>query len=404
MRKTVLSCGAAIAALSFAGHAAAEDLSQIGSAITGGKLILDMRGRYEGVEQAGFATDAEAFTLRTRLGWETASWNGVKALVEFEDVRSLGADRYNDGVPPGEPYPAIVDPEVTELNRAQLTWTPSKTFSATLGRQRINFDDQRFIGAVGWRQDEQTFDAARADVAFGKLKVAVAYVDQVNRIFAEALDFQSESWLVNASYPVSDLFTPSAFVYALDFKNAPASSTLTTGARVAGKTKSGAIAFTWAGSYATQSDYGSNTGSFDLDYYAAELAAGIGPVTIKGAYESLGGDGVRGFATPLATMHAFQGWADVFLNTPAVGIEDANLSVAYKAPLKLAYVSNVVLTARYHDFQAELTGADLGSEVNLMAAAQITPRISALVKYADYDGVPGFADRQKFWLGFEFKL
>ena len=46
----------------------------------------------------------------------------------------------------------------------------------------------------------------------------------------------------------------------------------------------------------------------------------------------------------------------------------------------------------------------LGSEVDVMAAAQITPRLSVVAKYADYDGVPGFADRQKFWLGFEFKL
>lgn len=404
MRKTVLSCGAAFIALGVAGSAAAADLSEIGGAITGGKLILDMRGRHEHVEQAGFADDAEAVTLRTRLGWETASWNGVKALVEFEDVRSLGADRYNDGVPPAEAYPVIADPEVTELNRAQLTWTPSKTFSATIGRQRINFDDQRFVGAVGWRQDEQTFDAARTDITLGKLKVAVVYIDQANRIFAEALDFESESWLVNASYPVSDLFTPTAFVYALDFENAPASSTLTTGVRVTGKTAAGAVTLSWAGSYASQSEHGSNTGNFDLDYIAAELSAGLGPFTVKGAYESLEGDGVRGFATPLATMHAFQGWADVFLTTPAAGIEDANLTLAYKAPINAPQFSNLVLTARYHDFQTELTGADLGSELDFMATAQITPRLSAVAKYADYDGVPGFADRQKFWLGFEFKL
>ena len=404
MRKTVLSCGAAMVALGMAGNAAAADVSEIGAAITGGKAILDMRARYETVEQAGFTDDAEAITLRTRLGWETASWNGIKALVEFEDVRNLGGDDYNDGVPPAEPYPVIADPEVTELNRAQLTWTPSTAFTATLGRQRINLDDQRFVGAVGWRQDEQTFDAVRADVALGKLKVSVAYLDQINRIFGEALDFESESWLVNASYPVSDLFMPTAFAYALDFENSPASSTLTTGVRATGKTAAGGVAFAWAGSYATQSEYGSNTGNFDLDYIAAELSAGVGPVTVKGAYESLEGDGVRGFATPLATMHAFQGWADVFLTTPAAGIEDANLTLAYKAPIKAPHFSNVVLTARYHDFKTEQTGADLGSEMDLMATAQITPRLSAVAKYADYDGVPGFADRQKFWLGFEFKL
>ena len=113
---------------------------------------------------------------------------------------------------------------------------------------------------------------------------------------------------------------------------------------------------------------------------------------------------MRGCATPLATLHAFQGWADVFLTTPAAGIEDANLTLAWKAPIKAPNFSNLVLTARYHDFQAQQTGADLGSELDFMATAQITPRISATAKFADYDGVPGFADRQKIWLGFEFKL
>lgn len=404
MRKTVLSCGAAWFALGIAGSASAADVSDIGAAITGGKLILEMRGRYETVEQAGFAEDAEAITLRTRLGWETASWNGVKALVEFEDTRNLGADRYNDGVPPAEPYPVIGDPEVTELNRAQLTWTPSKTFTATIGRQRILLDDQRFVGNVGWRQDEQTYDAARADITAGKLKVSVAYLDQINRVFAEALDYDSESWLVNASWPVSDLFSPTVFLYALDFETAPAASTITTGARVTGKASASGVAFAWAGSYAKQEDYASNPGTFDLDYYAAELSAAVGPITVKGAYESLEGDGVRGFATPLATLHAFQGWADVFLTTPAAGIEDANFTLAWKAPLKTTYLSNVVLTARHHDFEAEQTGADLGSELDFMVAAQITPRISATAKFADYDGVPGFADRQKIWVGFDFKL
>ena len=64
--------------------------------------------------------------------------HGLKGLVEFEDVRAAGD--YNDGVPPAEPYPAVADPEVTELNRAQLTWTPASVATVTLGRQLIVFD------------------------------------------------------------------------------------------------------------------------------------------------------------------------------------------------------------------------------------------------------------------------
>jgi hypothetical protein len=396
--------GAAGATLLLAGGPAlAQEAATLPEAIAGGKLILEVRARYEGVDQANIAASADALTIRTRVGWETAPWKGLRGLIEFEDIRAL-SDDYNDGVPPAEPFPVVADPEVTELNRLQLAWTPTKAFGATVGRQRVNLDDQRFVGAVGWRQDEQTLDAVRADVSTGRFRATAAYVTQVNRVFGEALDFDSESILVNASFAASDLFTPTAFLYALDFPNAPALSTETLGVRVVGKAKVGAVGLSWAASVATQEPNGANPGAFDLDYAQAELSGALGPVTLRAAYEVLEGDGVRGFSTPLATLHAFNGWADVFLTTPAAGLEDLDLGVTWRLPWKSAYLSNVVLTARWHDYEAELTGLDLGEEWNLQATAPVTPRVSAIAKYADYDGVAGLPSREKLWLGLEFKL
>lgn len=189
----------------FAGSAAAQSATEappppmdLPTAIQSGTPILEMRARYESVSQTGIA-DAEALSLRTRLGWQTAKWNNLVGLIEFEDVRQLGGGDYNDGVPPAEPFAAITDPDVTELNRLQLTWTPSEQITATIGRQRIMLDDQRFVGAVAWRQDEQTVDAVRIDGDFGRLDVTYAYLDHINRIFAEELDFGSDSHLLNAS-------------------------------------------------------------------------------------------------------------------------------------------------------------------------------------------------------------
>src|SRR5690606_16801110 len=257
--------------LAASGAAQAEDGS-LAAAIAGGKPILEMRPRYEGVDQAGFAHDAEAFTVRTRLGWETGDRNDLKALIEFEDVRQLGDEDYNSGINGKGLYPTIADPEVTELNRLQVGWAPNKAFAATLGRQRITFDDQRFIGAVGWRQDEQTFDAARVDLAGGKFKLALAYVDRINRTAAEAQDWDSESWLANVAWAGPDAFKPAAFVYALDFDNSRANSTVTYGVRATGKAKAHPVALAYSATYARQTDYGKNPASFDLDYWAAEAA------------------------------------------------------------------------------------------------------------------------------------
>ena len=59
------------------------------------------------------------------------------------------------------PYPVVADPESYEINRLQLTNTSIIDTTITLGRQRIVLDDHRFVGNVGWRQNEQTFDALR---------------------------------------------------------------------------------------------------------------------------------------------------------------------------------------------------------------------------------------------------
>ena len=52
----------------------------------------------------------------------------------------------------------VPDPRGTELNRFQITNTSLPGTRTTLGRQRIVLDDSRFVGNVGFRQNEQTFD------------------------------------------------------------------------------------------------------------------------------------------------------------------------------------------------------------------------------------------------------
>src|SRR5581483_2199502 len=124
-------------------------------------------------------------------------------------------------------YPVVADPDTHELDRAFVRWSPSKVFQATVGRQRILIDDQRFVGDAGWRQDEQTFDAARADLSLGGLKATYVYLEKVNRVFATALDWGSDSHLANVSYAVAPPLRLEAFLYALDFKPSPANSTET---------------------------------------------------------------------------------------------------------------------------------------------------------------------------------
>lgn len=403
----------------------------ITGAIAAGRLLLDVRGRWEHVDQTRTAVlkdAADAYTVRTQLGWETGAWNGVKALLEFQNVSHLGPMDYAVN-PPGATtpplngaakarYPLVNDPDETELNRLQLAWSPLREFTATLGRQRILIDDQRFIGNVGWRQNEQTFDAARADFAVMGVSGTYAYLARVNRILGPASDWTSDSHLLNLAYAAAPPIRLEGFVYALAFSNSPINSSLTEGARFTGGAPLGPLLLAYGGTWAEQHQYHSGpTPKFSLPYWDVNLAASWKALTGKVDYEVLGGNGVRGFTTPLATIHGFDGWADAWTapggNKSFVdGLKDLSGGLAWRPPIRARWLSAPELAAVYHDFHDDRTGAGLAHELDLQATAAFTRQLSGLVKFARFQrngAVPaGTAapppSRTKVWIGFEYRL
>ncbi|WP_310541541.1 alginate export family protein [Phenylobacterium sp.] len=451
--KTRLALGSGVAALLWAGLAQAQEVDPalaldpeaealaepapppapeltLSDQIAAGRLLLEVRARYEGVDQTRtpvLREDGQAFTVRTRLGWETADFKGFKGLIEFEDVRQIGPEHFAVNVPGAATlplngadkarYPIINDPDVTELNRAHLTWTPNGALQITAGRQRILLDDQRFVGNVGWRQDEQTFDSVRADFALGRVKGTYAYVTHINRILGEMRDWDSDSHLLNVTWSPAEALRLQGFVYALDFGNSAINSSITKGGKASGKAWLGLYQVAYNATYAVQSEYRGNTADFDLDYVAADVAGTFDIYTVKLGYESLEGNGARGFTTPLATVHAFQGWSDAFVSPGgnksfADGIEDKNVSFNVKPRFRRTYLFNTDLIVRYHDFDDQRTGADLGSEWDVQLTAALTAKLSIALKYADFRReatVPAGtlaspASRSKAWLTLEYKL
>src|SRR5579859_7779125 len=71
-------------------------------AVIHGAPIIEIRPRYEEVDQTKTKklTDAaEAYTVRTHLGWQTGSWNGFQALVEGANIAVIGPERFAVNVP-----------------------------------------------------------------------------------------------------------------------------------------------------------------------------------------------------------------------------------------------------------------------------------------------------------------
>jgi hypothetical protein len=368
-----------------------------------GKFILDMRLRDETVDQDGFARSAQALTLRTRLGYETPAWLGFKALIEGENVVALD-DAYNSTTNAKVLYPVVGDPETTQLNRAQVTWTGGQG-DVIVGRQRIVLGNARFVGNAGFRQTEQTFDAIKADFQPAKnLILTYAYLDRVHRVFTERSPqgaWDSDSHLAQASWNTS-AGQLTGYGYLLDFTHVPTQSNATWGLRFAGShSLRPGLSVTYEAEAARQTDYRNSPTRFELGYL--DLAAGLkfGPRWVTLGVERLDGDGRRGFQTPLATLFAYQGWADVFLSTPSSGVRDLNLGGGATMPLG-PKATPLKLQAVAHDFTDDDGSRRYGREFDLLAALPINKLLSAELRAAFFDGAgQGFADRHKVWLTLE---
>ncbi len=376
--------------------------------VTQGTASVNFRYRFEGVDQDGFDEDAEAALLRSRLTLSSAEYLGFSALLEMDDVTSIGPNDYNSTENGQTEYPVVADPEGTDLNQAWVRYRFSEG-TGTVGRQRINHGNQRFVGGVAWRQNEQTYDSLRLDLApVEGLRIDLSYVNKVHRIFgpddgAQPAEWEGDTVLMRADYAINENHSVAAFGYRIDVEDQggfPAGRTVnnsndTLGVEYAGK-------MDWLGlkaSYATQSDGGDSELDYDADYYFLEAAVNSAPVTVKAGYEVLEADNGKGFQTPLSTLHKFQGWADKFLVTPVDGIEDTYVSIGGKlGPVKMAAI--------YHDFQAESSSADFGTEFNFIATWPVNKMLTLQGKFASFetDDAARYTDTDRIWFTAQVKL
>jgi hypothetical protein len=401
------------AALAVAGPACAQPFAI--------KPVVDTRLRYEHVDQEGLADEtSEALTFRLRAGLEAKSgpWS---ALVEGQATMGLVNDYY-DGLHGLPVRPLIADPENVSLYRAQVQYK-SKAVAVTGGRQRIALDDERFVGAVGWRQNGQTFDAVRAEFTeIPKLRIDLTYAWQVNTIWgvdgsegianpdpaerARQRRVDGDNVFANVGY-ATPIGTLTGFGYWIDQDELAVQgfrlASKTFGARLAGARPIGKAKITYQLSYARQADFHRNPNDYAADYYLADAAVELGRFKLGAGYEVLGADegaALTSFQTPLATLFKFQGWADKFLVTPPNGVRDLYASATATLP-KLAGTDAVTLQAVGHRFRSDRLGQHYGTEIDLLASAKVK-RATVSLRFARYDADEFATDTRKLWLQLEW--
>jgi hypothetical protein len=362
------------------------------------------RLRHENVDDDAFAQSANATTLRLRAGLRMHFSDHFTALLEGEGIASAG-DAYNSGANGRTTRAAITDPEGAELNQAWIGWKDPHV-AAILGRQRLLFDNQRWIGNSGWRQNEQTFDAMAVDWQIAPaLALRYAWLDRVHRVNGdEALDPLARerdlsTHLVNLGWKHGTQQWV-GYAYLHDDQDVASASTMTYGARWTGARLHEGNGFGWTLEAARQQDHADNPLSFSHAYWLLEPTFAARGVTYRAGWEHLGGNGVHALQTPLATLHAFNGWADKFTVTPAGGLEDRYLGAGGKFG-RDAHAGKFNWAIAWHDYRAD-TGGHYGSEWDASLGFPVHGPLNGLVKLADYRSDGYARDTRKLWLQLEW--
>ena len=365
----------------------------------------DLRLRHEAVDDAGFASNAAATSARLRAGLRLAPAPGWTLLLEGEGV--AGAGRYNSGANGKTAFPTVLDPTSAELNQAWVAWTHGRG-GVTVGRQRIALDNQRWVGNVGWRQNEQTFDAVELRwQPTPALAVRYDWLDKVHRVasdralapLARARDLDTHllnvAWTRGAQQWVG-------YAYLHDDRDLASASTATYGLRWTGSRVRDGRGFGWTAEAAHQQDHARNPARFDHAYWLLEPTWTQRGITARAGWEHLGGDGSTSLQTPLATLHAFNGWDDQFGTTPAKGLDDRYLGLGGKTG-RGRLAGKLAWAVAWHDYRSDIGGLRYGREWNASLGVPLPGGLVGLVKLADYRA-DGFArDNTKLWLQVEWR-
>ncbi|MCX7117076.1 MAG: alginate export family protein [Legionellales bacterium] len=365
-------------------------------AILNGSPDLSFRPRFEHVHQDAILRPATALTLRSLLGFQTQSFAYFDAHAQLSNV-SAADNSYNSTKNGQKKYSIIADPAYTEFTQAYLGFSGIPSSYLKVGRQLITLDNQRFVGAVNFRQNLQNFDAVSAiNQSIDHLTFFAAYLNRIESVLTYAIE--AKDLLLNLKYDRLPYLNISTYAYLLDHHGlitTPTESTDTYGLRLTGLVSIKDFIWSYTAEYAHQQSAANNPTSYGAFYTHIGIGAAWKMWSLSLEQEVLSGKevlphhgalpGYRSFRTPLATKHLFQGWADMFAFVPLAGIVDRFATLTYSIPMTSFQLTNdVKISGVYHDFHAQSKSLRYGDEWDLDVTKMINKMFSVSVIYADF--------------------
>ena len=391
-----------------------EDALKFGN---GGAVKIDLNTRFENVNQdnvrnpllngapaARQPKTANAVTTRLRLGLLSPVFHGLQGYAEYQGVYAMDSD-YNSTRNGKTGYSTISDPYESELDQLWLSYAGIADTVIKGGRQVIQFDDQRFIGNVVWRQLQQTFDSALiTNKSIKNLTINAGYIGRVKTTTTTTESVNAP--ILNVNYKLGDYGNMVGYGYWLDYTDPGANaiyykSSQTYGLRLTNYQKQGDsfklsdnYGLQYTAEWSIQSNYQSNPNNYTVNRYNLMGGFTAYMFTFQGAMEQLDGVGRnKAFQTPLGTNFAFQGWADQFLVTPDNGIRDVFGTVTTSLDR-----GEVALTGVYHDFFDDTGNIHYGQEWDFLASKKFGKHYTLLARYAYYNADQYSTDTQKIWV------
>jgi hypothetical protein len=372
----------------------------IAESLAHGRFTLELRPRYNRIDETDHPRRTEGVTVRALAGWRSAPYRGLRFTLEAIHADHIGAKDFNDDAAllATSPYPLLPDPRYGGVNQAHVEYA-GESMRLRLGRQVVRVDNQRWVSDNGFRQIPQVFDgiaAAYTGIDNTQLEASRFWRVRTTNGVANSLQLS----VVRAAWNPLAGHSFSAYGYFHDqaqngaFTGFADSSYRVAGAKAEGAAaRFGEIEIPYLAEYAQQRPYANGDSRVHANYWRAGAGVGSARWTARYDYEVKGSNSGRyGLQMPLTDFYAFNGWTLHFFNTPRTGLRDQWLTLRYA-------LGNFTLYGESHRFRADYGGASLGRENDIGLTYDLDNWVVRL-QHARYDPGAGTPDPgiRKTWL------
>ncbi|MGJ8697676.1 MAG: alginate export family protein [Verrucomicrobiaceae bacterium] len=378
------------------------------------KISGDIRTRYE-FRETDPADPSHALTARARLGLLLGDFNGFSAYVEGEGTHAFVEDfASNPAIPfattPYVPGNSVIgDPNNHEINQAYLKYDKDG-FLFQAGRQRIIRNDAAFIGNVGWRQNEQTFDALQIGHKTDAYSVSYVYSNRAQRIFGTEPasitplhDFEGDFHFLDGEMTTS-FGSLGGYAYLIDVDTAGPAPLANVGQSntFGAYAKNGGLYGELAYQEGTSALQG---GDYDALYGHVKYTTKMAGATVMGGIEYLG----EGFKTPFATVHAYNGFADAFI-LQRIGLNGGpggnynGITDFYLGYVRGGLPGGLTFKGFLHYFMDGDMSNVYGYEADAVLAKKFNDDLTGIVKAAYFAGEDFYQDIKQVSVQLDYKF